>query len=236
MPEAAWASVACSADGSRWVAASSGLPALGQIYTSTNSGESYNLTGAPAANWDSVACSADGTKLAATFDFFGEFGSVYVSEDSGVHWSQTAAPDENWLCVVSSADGTRLAASSGAYKGASPIFTSADSGASWLDTQAPAEAFVGLAASSDGGRLVALGQDGLIYTRQSAPVLSLAPSSHGVVFSWPGFYAGFVLQQTADLSSPNWTIVTNIPAITNGLSQLSVAPSLARAFYRLASP
>ena len=60
-PETNWSSVACSADGSKLVAAVFG----GLIYTSTNSGSTWVAASAPTNFWWSVASSADGTRLFA---------------------------------------------------------------------------------------------------------------------------------------------------------------------------
>jgi hypothetical protein len=54
-------SVASSADGSKLATAA----ASGEIYTSTNSGASWDIANVPAHNWSSLASSADGNKLVA---------------------------------------------------------------------------------------------------------------------------------------------------------------------------
>jgi hypothetical protein len=68
-----WKSIASSADGTKLVAA----PEIGQIYTSTDSGATWNVANVPNTNWSSVACSADGSKLFA------------VAKGGGIWTSQT---------------------------------------------------------------------------------------------------------------------------------------------------
>ena len=101
-----WSSVACSADGSRLVAAANG----GGIYTSTNSGAAWTLTGAPSLKWHSIASSADGSKLVAAAT--NSIHSIYTSTDSGATWTQaTNGPSGAvYTSVASSADGSKLVA------------------------------------------------------------------------------------------------------------------------------
>jgi len=69
-----------SADGSKLVAvnwAGGFLSSLSSIYTSTNSGATWQTNNAPNKTWNSVACSADGGKLVAVV---GYGGSIYTSQ------------------------------------------------------------------------------------------------------------------------------------------------------------
>ena len=81
-PSNYWVSVACSADGSKIVAASS-LPigrfpinVPGPIYTSTDFGATWTSNNVPNTNWVSVASSADGNKLVAAM----RAGGIWVSQ------------------------------------------------------------------------------------------------------------------------------------------------------------
>ena len=103
--------IASSADGNKLVLALSdsdehGNP--GQIYTSTNSGDTWQLSGAPSNQWQSVASSADGNTLLAVPGFDGWFGLIYVSTNSGVSWTTNNSPYFGWGAVASSADGGKL--------------------------------------------------------------------------------------------------------------------------------
>ena len=173
-----WRSVACSADGTKLVAADGGGNPLdqwlfphprgyGSIYVSTNSGGAWTLTGAPSNSWTSVASSADGTKLIAaayaTYDtndmMIGTL--IYTSADSGLTWTTDTAPSNSWSCVASSADGVKLVAASYATHDTNGmtignlIYTSTNSGATWTPTGALSNSWSSVASSADGTRLVA---------------------------------------------------------------------------------
>lgn len=68
------------------------------------------------------------------------------------------------------------------------------------------------------------------------PSLSIALSGTNAVVSWAWSSSGFVLQQNSDLSTTNWTTVTNIPATANWQNQVVVSPGGGSRFYRLAGP
>jgi len=100
-PATNWNCIAGSADGTRLIAVIAG----GQIYLSSNSGETWTPAPAPIKSWDAVASSADGVKLAATIF---PAGTIYVSTDAGTNWTATSAPIKSWQTIASSADGNRL--------------------------------------------------------------------------------------------------------------------------------
>ena len=157
-------SLAASADGSELVAASMLLMNFGGvIYTSTNWGATWPISGAPSNPWRSVAASADGTKLAAVVNY----GSVYSSSDSGATWVQTSAPSGQWTSVATSADGTKLVV----VANTGPIYTSTDSGVSWTSNNAPITNWSAVASSADGSKLVAVVNGGGIYRWQSRAVV-----------------------------------------------------------------
>ncbi len=112
----AWFRMACSVDGSKIAVAplSSNLPphsnyeppVYDPIFTSTNAGNSWTVTGSPSQEWNAIAGSSDGEKLVA-----GVYGGyLYVSTDGGNSWMVTRAPSANWSALASSSDGTRLVA------------------------------------------------------------------------------------------------------------------------------
>lgn len=71
----------------------------------------------------------------------------------------------------------------------------------------------------------------------SAPVLAIQRTAAGtILLSWPVTTAGFVLQGSVSLTSPEWTVVASFPS-TDGLS-LMAAPSPVSGlhFFRLAKP
>jgi hypothetical protein len=89
-----WVSIACSADGTRLIAAES------LVYVSTNSGATWTTAGVPPF-YPHVASSADGTRLAAA----GYPGLIYFSTDSAATWTATGAGSNYWSSLASSADG-----------------------------------------------------------------------------------------------------------------------------------
>jgi len=183
-PVTNWHSVACSADGSKIVAACGLAGVAGPIITSTNWGDTWEVTAAPQLPWSAVASSADGDKLAATTSG----GAFYTSADAGRTWTFLPSPGGPWGSIASSADGSKLVACSygvctspdsgvswncgpGAYwrsvassiegvrlvaGGDSVLFTSPDAGNTWIQaTNAPALIWTAVASSADGTRLVA---------------------------------------------------------------------------------
>ncbi|MCX6854624.1 MAG: tandem-95 repeat protein, partial [Verrucomicrobia bacterium] len=95
----AWRGVACSADGTRILAAADGQP--GALVLSTNSGANWTVL--DSSSWWSAACSADGTKLVA-----GAWGGlINTSADSGATWNARFT-NRYWNSLASSSDGNRL--------------------------------------------------------------------------------------------------------------------------------
>ena len=155
-----WISVASSSDGTKLVAVTgtSVTGTSGYIYTSTNSGISWEQKTFNLLNWTSVASSSDGTKLVAVANN----EKIYTSTDSGNigTWFPNYI-SRKWSSVASSSDGTKLVAV--AYPGY--IYTSITSGTSWAPKTSDVErSWVSVASSSDGTKLVATVNGGQIYT------------------------------------------------------------------------
>jgi hypothetical protein len=153
-----WETVACSADGSKMIAAGGGGGShVFPIYTSSDMGVTWVSNNAPVFNWQSVASSADGTRLVAAAELN---QVIYTSTNSGAVWTQaTNAPKVSWFSVALSADGTKLAA---VADGSTNIFTSPDFGVTWITNNVPAGAPQGIqrnwssiASSADGSKLIA---------------------------------------------------------------------------------
>jgi hypothetical protein len=224
----------------------------GMIYTSADSGATWTQTRAPSNSWSSVASSVDGTKLVAAANLiYGGDGLIYTSADSGATWTRTSAPSNYWSSVASSADGTKVVAVArqdqlGAYN-LGAIYTSGDSGSTWMPAGEPAENWVAVASSADGSKLMAATARGPMFTLQfpipppaPAPSRRLTINSSGgsLRISWLVPSTSFVLQQSFDLGSTNWTEVPTPPTLnfTNLHYQVIVAPSLGARFYRLKQP
>ncbi|HKW27919.1 MAG TPA: hypothetical protein VJT54_01175 [Verrucomicrobiae bacterium] len=158
-----WQAIACSADGSKLVATSSG-----GIYTSTNFGVNWVLaSNAPPvfASFPSIASSAEGNKLvmvcASNTPAGGSPSLIYVSADSGITWTQTSAPLGNWFGLASSADGNKLLV---LENGGRAIYTSTNSGLTWQLNNVPAIPWSSAASSANGTKLVAIvGDPGTVY-------------------------------------------------------------------------
>jgi hypothetical protein len=238
LPLQEWVSVAVSADGKTLAAAARGilganLNYTGPIYTSTNYGvpwRSINLTN---QIWSSIACSADGSKLMAV----ALNGPVYVSTNSGTVWTPASSPiATNWLSVAASADGTKFTAE--AFGG--NIYTTTNLGVSWMLDNAPNTNWAGVTLSADGNKMATVVFGGGIYTAQfmPAPQLSLMPTNGSLGISWIIPSANFVLQQSSDLATTNWSLVSNAPVLnlTNLQNQLALPLPAGNAFYRLKTP
>src|SRR6185369_5604247 len=135
---ARWSSVACSSDGSRLIAATvtwgtttidpdgnamPGVLVRGSLWTSADSGATWQFQNVPLGEWYCVSSSADGSRLAAMGD-----GLAYMSEDSGTNWTKASVPVRSWTALAASADGTKLVAVASNLK---QIFMSSDAGITW---------------------------------------------------------------------------------------------------------
>lgn len=178
-PNASWAGVASSVDGSKLIAA---CDPSGGIYTSTNSGLTWISNAVPAVGWNSVASSADGSLLAAGSASAG----VYVSTNGGAVWTQ-AANVTGLLpgCVTVSANGDIMF--DAAAGGTNFFFISTNAGVSWTSNSSPA--LQQIASSADATKLVAAGEGiaGPIYTSPDSGITwisnNVSPQRSGIVAS-----------------------------------------------------
>jgi hypothetical protein len=70
-----------------------------------------------------------------------------------------------------------------------------------------------------------------------APILDLSVVGNSAVLSWPATSAGFVLEQSANLSLPGgWSTVAQAPVTNNGTVSLSVSLTAGNEFFRLYKP
>jgi hypothetical protein len=212
----------------------------GALYASSNLGKTWSSNSVPGARWSSIACSADGTKwVVAAGMANGQPGPIYFSTDSATNWNPAEVPITNWVGLSSSADGRNMfasTASDGPLNGANAIYRSTNFGANWTRLSAPTPWWRGLATSADGGKLV-VAAIGSIYTAQliQPPTLGIVSTNGNVTLSWIIPSTNFVLQETSDLASTNWTNVTVTPSFDPTTSRESVSrPATAsNSFYRL---
>lgn len=198
---------------------------------STNLGQDWVIQGALPVGLAPriITASADCARLAEA-----DIGNIFTSIDAGATWRSNSFPVRGqWLSIASSADGLRLAAVN--YFG--QIYTSTNSGLNWISNNAPSLDWISVASSADGRRLVAVLLGGGIWTSYSpgAPVLEIAPTNNLIKISWLIPSAEFVLEQTFDLHSTNWSAVDAIPTLnaSNLHYEVSMPISGSNAFYRL---
>jgi hypothetical protein len=224
-PSEEWVSGACSADGTKLIAASSG-----GIYTSTNFGFAWTATALPAPTWSSlsVACSADGKQLIAS-----GLEGTHVSTNFGGAWRLSIPAAGK---VASSADGTRLAVAGNA------VYTSGDSGVTWMTNSGPKSCSF-IVSSADGCELVAGAgtQYGLglwIGRFVPSPRIDFASSNGNVALYWTIPSTNLVLRQISDLTTTNWSNVTATPQLnlTDLQDQVTLPESAGNAFFRLSVP
>jgi len=109
---------------------------------------------------------------------------------------------------------------------------------SWTSTNIPGLDCWSVASSADGCELAAGGY--LVWLWQATPHPQIVPLRSGtdLNLSWTLPSTNFVLQQTADLTSGNWTTVTNAVVLnfTNLQEQTALPLAGGQNFYRLATP
>ncbi len=151
-----------SADGSKLALQADIYPQ--NIYTSTNSGATWALAGAPPmGNWGNdirgLVSSADGDELTVLFTSATSNG-IYVSTNGGATWLCTTNLNENWSAATCSANGTKIAAITSGD--GSSVFVSTNSGVSWQPA-APmlGQSTSGILSTADGSELIAPISSGL---------------------------------------------------------------------------
>jgi hypothetical protein len=225
-PAASYYDIASSSDGTMLAAVTTG-PSGGYIFTSTDSGATWQQTSAPQLRWKTIASSSNGMKLAAATNHFTS-PEVFTSIDGGLTWSNQAnSPNVLWNSITSSSDGTKLAALA-----SDTVYYSTDSGVSWLNTSTDFSAALlqGIASSSDGMKLCVVGgtsmgggayihtstDGGVSFTQTLAPQkiwVCIASSSDGMklaaavyqTIAPPGGNANDLYVYTSSDGGVNWS-------------------------------
>jgi uncharacterized delta-60 repeat protein len=70
----------------------------------------------------------------------------------------------------------------------------------------------------------------------SAPTLSMARSNAFLIISWPNSATGFLLQQSTDLTTTNWTTPSEAVTDNGAVKSISVSPTAGNRFFRLFKP
>lgn len=139
-------------------------------------------------------------------------GPVYSSTNAGITWRINSTPGKHEYALDEALDRSGLFAE---------IFIPPNSIAAM-----PSKGWYVSATAQNGNALVLTGDE-------SAPVLSISYADKTATITWLLTSATFVLQRTADLTATNWTDVTTMPIIANGLNQVVISTAIGNQFYRL---
>ena len=217
-----FSSLASSADARLMVGAANG----GSIYFSTNFGANWTSTNLPAHEADEAVCvSSDGNSVGASGI---STGTSYISSNAGINWRSVNIGGRSIAC---SAHGTNWVIAGTA------IYTSIDGGITWqTNFPGPPVNWYGSAVSADGCEFMIVGTGGIAtgYNTPS-PQLNIQPADQALNLSWLLPSTNFVLQRNSDLTTTNWTAVSNSPVLnfTNLQQQVRVPSSPNNAFFRL---
>jgi hypothetical protein len=235
LPNASWRSVASSADGTKLMAACFKDTNGNQcpIFLSTNSAASWISNNMPVSYWDAVACSSDGTKLIAG-DYY---GMIYTSTNSGNSWISNRMAN-TIASVASSSDGNEFIA----VEDGGLIHVSTNYGTAWTAPDTSYENWTAVASSADGTKMVATAwpgyDDGIFFSDSiPSPRLIVSSSFANLLISWIVPSTNLVLQQCSEISTGNWTTLTNLPMLnfSNLHEQLTLSPTNSSGFFRLIS-
>jgi hypothetical protein len=235
-----WRAGASSADGQKLII----LSPAGQICISSNSGTTWQLiANAPGPLWYSVSMSADGNKLIALLQWLstgGPAATVYTSTNFAQTWVSNNLPQTTWGGVAISGDGKKLFAIQ-----SSTNVVSIDGGATWVSASTGSHGN-NLISSADGNALYSYNggplaaSDGGIYSSFSiaSPTLNASPRSTNIIISWTIPSTNFFLEQNSDLTTTNWSLVTNTQVLNfiNLQNQVMLPLSAGNVFFRLKTP
>lgn len=245
-----WNCVASSADGTKQFASDDSLE--NRVFTTTNSGLSWLAQQTPGL-WlsvRSIAVSSDGQHLVAGARTGSQNHCSWLiplvgSTNGGNSWDTYPSPLEvywctGWPAVASSSDGLRLAAVT--WDGA--VFMTTNRGINWVSNRITSSSptQISAAAAADANRLfVAISSysssENGIYAWHAAPLptLNITPTGDSLRISWVVPSMPFVLQETTDLNTPDWTAVPMTPILnlTNLHHEVTVPLSGTNRFYRL---
>ncbi len=163
-PNIAWATIACAANGARFVGGNADkLYTMSTVPSPTWRIEDTNFAGELPFN--SAASSADGsTFLVGNGSTEANpphltAGALLISTDSGTTWTTNNLSASIWFAVAVSGDGGTLAAAQSGGR----IYFSTDSGNTWFTNNSPLEKWQSLALSDNGTVLAGAVSNGFIY-------------------------------------------------------------------------
>jgi hypothetical protein len=167
--------------------------------------------------WATVFSSMDGQRIVAVSDS----GPINCSMDAGLSWSLLSQPGEYAFALSSTPAGTKVIAA----------LTVPDLGRSNTETivqGTPGRYWSSVASSADGKSLVLTGG-----AAESAPILSISHEGDVLVLSWPTQTGAYGVQQTLNISTPDWQDITNAASVVGADNQLRLPASIANSFFRL---
>ena len=79
---------------------------------------------------------------------------------------------------------------------------------------------------------------GRLTPRHRPVAVQLSAPGTNLIFSWPVSATNFVLQQNEDMTTANWTTMTNVATLnySNLQYEASFSPTSRSSFFRLATP
>ena len=75
-----------------------------------------------------------------------------------------------------------------------------------------------------------------ITNAPTPPMLSIQPTTNGIMLLWPDSGTAFRLLQNSDCTTTNWVVNTNTICLVNGTNQVTVAPACGNVLFRLVNP
>ena len=75
-----------------------------------------------------------------------------------------------------------------------------------------------------------------VVQTEGTPLLRIIRSGANVTLAWPNPSAGFQLQESPSLTTPNWTDVNTVPGVVGDEKQLNQSLNPGPRFYRLRKP
>lgn len=149
----------------------------------------------------------------------------------GVHVTWAAAPEATHYLVFRSdeVDGPKEALSGQWLTG----FVFVDTTATPLTTF---YYWVRAGTTRDGGRGSPFSAPAIGSRALPPPRLGVARYEGNIVLTWPGQTAGFRLVSVTNLGSTNWSLVTPLPVIVDGLYTVTNSVAGSANFYRLSNP
>ena len=131
-------------------------------------------------------------------------GPIYSSTNSGMNWTVITAPGTYDFPLDAGPGGSEVFG----------IVTLHSSAENQTATNFPTLNWYAVGTAANGDTLV---------ISQDAPILSISHAGNSVVLSWPSSFTGFVLQQTKDLATANWSDVTNVVNVVGDQNQVTLA-------------